>query len=376
MAMLIAWQTLNKRRQPAGRAVHQPRSSSSRPGITIRDRLRVLLPERPENYYHAARPRPRRAARPASRHATHRRSPTTTPSSRREEIEAAALTKTRPAPGDATTTAFNETPAEMVRRVCRDLGHARRTSSSSTTRPTTATAAGRPRTEEDARRRRADARPKDRDEEARVWFSGLQAVRDKLGVKAVYDLSATPFYLEGSGYHEGTSSRGSCRDFSLMDAIESGIVKVPRIPVDDDATTGDRSDLPRPVGPRPRRAAGKGAAKDTPSTDWPSSPRSSKVRCAASTADYEQALRALGDGAGACGERRRCSSSSAPNTVVSQARLRLDRRLGEGRSTDGEIVVRARATSPLLQQRRDGEPLATGRARSSSTRRSSSRARR
>ena len=32
----------------------------------------------------------------------------------------------------------------------------------------------------------------------------LQALSAKLGIKAVYDLSATPFYLKGSGYPEGT----------------------------------------------------------------------------------------------------------------------------------------------------------------------------
>lgn len=71
--------------------------------------------------------------------------------------------------------------------------------------------------------------------EARVWFKGLQAIRKKLGVKAVYDLSATPFYLSGSGYHEGYIFPWVVSDFSLMDAIESGIVKIPRTPVDDDA---------------------------------------------------------------------------------------------------------------------------------------------
>jgi type III restriction enzyme len=56
-------------------------------------------------------------------------------------------------------------------------------------------------------------------------------------VKAVYDLSATPFYL-GQGYKEGYIFPWTVSDFSLMDAIESGIVKVPGIPVDDD-TVGD-----------------------------------------------------------------------------------------------------------------------------------------
>ena len=43
-----------------------------------------------------------------------------------------------------------------------------------------------------------------RNEEARLWISGLEAVNRKLGVTRVMDLSATPFFLRGSGYAEGT----------------------------------------------------------------------------------------------------------------------------------------------------------------------------
>lgn len=47
----------------------------------------------------------------------------------------------------------------------------------------------------------------------------------------VFDLSATPFFLQGSGYAEGTLFPWTMSDFSLMDAIECGIVKLPRVPV-------------------------------------------------------------------------------------------------------------------------------------------------
>ena len=100
---------------------------------------------------------------------------------------------------------------------------------------------------------------KENDEAARLWISGLEAVKRKLGVKAVYDLSATPFFLRGSGYPEGTLFPGSCRDFSLMDAIECGIVKVPRVPIADErcrrrcrttATCGTHPQGPAQEGPR------------------------------------------------------------------------------------------------------------------------------
>ncbi len=44
-------------------------------------------------------------------------------------------------------------------------------------------------------------------------------------------MSATPFFLRGSGYAEGTLFPWTMCDFSLMDAIECGIVKLPRVPV-------------------------------------------------------------------------------------------------------------------------------------------------
>jgi type III restriction enzyme len=68
-------------------------------------------------------------------------------------------------------------------------------------------------------------------EAARLWISGLEAVNRKLGVARVLDLSATPFFLRGSGYAEGTLFPWTMSDFSLMDAIECGIVKLPRVPV-------------------------------------------------------------------------------------------------------------------------------------------------
>ena len=60
-----------------------------------------------------------------------------------------------------------------------------------------------------------------------------------MGVSMVYDLSATPFFLRGSGYREGTLFRWTMSDFSLMDAIECGIVKLPRVPVADNVPGGD-----------------------------------------------------------------------------------------------------------------------------------------
>ncbi len=65
-------------------------------------------------------------------------------------------------------------------------------------------------------------------------------MKAKVGVKVVYDLSATPFFLRGSGYKEGNLFSWVVSDFSLIDAIECGIVKVPRVPVADDSMVGSQ----------------------------------------------------------------------------------------------------------------------------------------
>lgn len=73
-------------------------------------------------------------------------------------------------------------------------------------------------------------------EEATVWISGLDKINQACGIKFCVDLSATPFYPAGSGYIEGAPHPWLVSDFGLVDAIECGIVKIPRIPVSD--TTG------------------------------------------------------------------------------------------------------------------------------------------
>lgn len=51
-------------------------------------------------------------------------------------------------------------------------------------------------------------------EAARLWISGFEAVNRKLKLLRVIDLSATPFFLRGSGYAEGTLFPWTMSDFS------------------------------------------------------------------------------------------------------------------------------------------------------------------
>lgn len=82
---------------------------------------------------------------------------------------------------------------------------------------------------------------KEEAEEATVWIEGLDCINQagphgKAGIALCMDMSATPFYIGGSGHPEGRPFRWLTSDFGLVDAIESGIVKIPRLPVSD--TTG------------------------------------------------------------------------------------------------------------------------------------------
>ena len=117
-------------------------------------------------------------------------------------------------------------------------------------------------------------------EAARVWISGLEAVQRKLGLQRVIDLSATPFFLRGSGYAEGTLFPWTASDFSLMDAIECGIVKLPRVPVADNIPGGDMPKFRnlwehiRPKMPKKGRGKAGGARSAQPARRAPDRPRS------------------------------------------------------------------------------------------------------
>ena len=73
------------------------------------------------------------------------------------------------------------------------------------------------------------------DENARaaVWFSGLREIAKKFKLQGVYDLSATPYYLTGSGHPAYSLFPWVVSDFGLIEAIESGLVKIPFLPESD-----------------------------------------------------------------------------------------------------------------------------------------------
>jgi type III restriction enzyme len=227
MAMLIAWQTVNAARRPQSNRFTRGFLIVA-PGITIKDRLRVLQPNDPDSYY-------------ASRELV--------PSDMLDDINRAKIVITnyhafkfreRTEVSKGTRAAIEgwrsedldtlETEGQMLQRVMPDLmgmksilvlndeaHHCYRE---------------KPGTDDKADLKGDEKKEAQKNNEAaRLWISGIEAVNRKLGVARVIDLSATPFFLRGSGYAEGTLFPWTMSDFSLMDAIECGIVKLPRVPV-------------------------------------------------------------------------------------------------------------------------------------------------
>jgi type III restriction enzyme len=263
MAMVIAWQTVNAVRRPQGQKFTRGFLVVA-PGLTIKDRLRVLQPNDPDSYYasrelvppdmlddlgrakivitnyHAFKPRERLELSKGGRSLLQGRG---------EELDTV------------------ESEGQMIQRVMPDLmgmknilvlndeaHHCYRE------KP--------PEGDDDAEALTGDERQEaERNQEAaRVWISGLEAVNRKLGIGRVLDLSATPFFLAGSGYAEGTLFPWTMSDFSLMDAIESGIVKLPRVPVADNIP-GDKMPMFRNLWEHirsgmPKKGRGKGAEAD------------------------------------------------------------------------------------------------------------------
>jgi len=195
MAMLIAWQTINAVRRHASKKFTRGFLVVT-PGLTIKDRLRVLQPNDPYSYYadrelvpndmlddlkrakiiitnyHAFKPRDRVELSKGGR----------------------SLLQGR---GEALHTL--ETEGQMLQRVMPDLmgmknimvlndeaHHCYRE---------------RPAKDDEGDLKGDDKREAEKNNEAaRLWISGLEAVNRKLGVPLIIDLSATPFFLRGSGY--------------------------------------------------------------------------------------------------------------------------------------------------------------------------------
>ncbi len=231
MAMIIAYHTLNK--------IHYPQDTRFTdafviiaPGITIRDRLNVLLPNDPKNYY-----RERNIVSYQDFDLLQQATVFITNFHQLElrqnpRIQIGAVMK---AAGLIKDEAVNETPNAMVNRAFKSvLGKPRvlvindEAHHCYREKPGEEKLSGEDRKEAD-----------ENNKAARVWISGIEALSNKINVNAVIDLSATPYFLQGSGYPEGKMFPWTVYDFSLLDALECGIVKIPRLPIESDVISKD-----------------------------------------------------------------------------------------------------------------------------------------
>lgn len=238
MAMLMAWQTVNAVRYPGSKQFSRGFLIVA-PGITIRDRLRVLLPNDPESYFRNREILPSDMLPDMDRakivitnyHAF----------KLREKVALAAGTRSALSGWRGEEIQTIETEGQMLQRVMGELmglknivvlndeaHHCYRERVLDAEGETESDLSGDEKSE-----------AKDANEAARLWIKGIEAAKRKIGVNLVYDLSATPFFLRGSGYVEGTLFPWTMSDFSLMDAIECGIVKLPRVPIADNVPGGD-----------------------------------------------------------------------------------------------------------------------------------------
>jgi type III restriction enzyme len=234
MAMLIAWQTINASRRPNSKLFTNGFLVVT-PGLTIKDRLRVLLPTDVESYYQARELVPHDMLHCMGRakivitnyHAFKQREKTELSKVGRGLLEGRHA-------GSVDTV---EPEGQMLQRVMgslmgmknivvfNDEGHhcyrAKQGGKEGIV------------LQEGEDMRDVGREAEENNEAARLWISGLEIAQKRLGISRIFDLSATPFFLRGSGEPENTLFPWTMSDFSLMDAIECGIVKLPRVPIAD-----------------------------------------------------------------------------------------------------------------------------------------------
>lgn len=254
MAMLIAWQTVN--------AVRRPNSNKFTkgflivaPGLTIKDRLRVLQPNDPDSYYEERElvpndmlPDLQKAKIVITNYHAFKL---------RETLEVAKGTRSLlQGRGEELTTL--ESDGQMLQRVMPELmsmkgimvlndeAHHCYREKPGEQEDDFVDTEGNSLKGQDLKDAKAEAESNKK--AARLWINGLEAINQSIGIKRIIDLSATPFFLSGSGYAEGTLFPWTMSDFSLMDAIECGIVKLPRVPVADNNVLAkhkySQSDMP------------------------------------------------------------------------------------------------------------------------------------
>ena len=222
MAMAIAWHVLNRVANP-----QDPRFSKNvlvvAPGLTVKKRLAVLDPADPGKYYDAFDmvPSALREGLRQGRVLVHNWHALNW--EREEQVGAKRGVDKRGAKSDAAYVkeVLGMASASNLLVINDEAHHAWRVPAESKLRGVG----------------KADI------EEATRWIGGLDRIHRSRGILACYDFSATPFAPSGKESSRGGAVGWVVSDFSLNDAIESGLVKTPRVVVRDDGVPG-RKGLP------------------------------------------------------------------------------------------------------------------------------------
>lgn len=230
MSMLIAWAFCNRGMNPE--STEFPNAALVVcPNLTVKERLQVLRPDHPASYYTEFDIVPikyrsflqKGKVLVTNWHAFN-------PRSEHEEggKSYAVVDKGPDTPETFARNLLGDLYDRMPLMVLNDEGHhCWRRPNNGNVQEDTATGEERKELEDEIR-------------EATVWIDGLDTLNNanprdakKPGIAVCVDLSATPFYIGGSGHPEGRPFPWLVSDFGLVDAIESGIVKIPRLPVID-----------------------------------------------------------------------------------------------------------------------------------------------
>jgi type III restriction enzyme len=231
MAMMIIYNTINKIRYPQDTRFADTFVIIT-PGITIKDRLNVLQPKNPNNYYQKMNLISNQdfdllyqaVILIQNFHQLELR--------QNPRIQLGSVIK---AAGVIKDEVIKETPTTMINRVFKSILNKPRVlvindEAHHCYRE-------RPNGEKIVGDERAEA--EENNKAARVWINGIESLSEKIPINSVIDLSATPYFLRGSGYQEGTLFPWVIVDFSLLDALESGVVKIPRLPIESDTISKD-----------------------------------------------------------------------------------------------------------------------------------------
>ena len=215
MAMVIAWHLLNKAANPSD-ARFSKNVLVVAPGLTVRSRLSVLQPSDPEHYYDKFRIVPRPMLDGLYQGSVMVRNWHALDWETDEQVARKRSVDKRGAKSDEAY--VRDVLGEMSRArnllvINDEAHHAWRTPSSPNLRGI----------------------PKGDIEEATRWIGGLDRIHRARGILDCYDFSATPFAPSGRKSLEEDLFEWIVSDFGLNDAIESGLVKTPRVVVRDDA---------------------------------------------------------------------------------------------------------------------------------------------